>query len=321
MSTTAPEPVVASALWSALGTTVVLCLTDPDGLDEATRMLEHELAQIDWVASRFRPDSEIERLNARAGEWAVISPDLHAMLVVALQAARFSGGLVDPTLGDALIAAGYDRDWAELERVGFNPTSTLDRTPRRSSSWRGVAFIEQADGSAWACLPSGTRIDLGATAKAYAADRAAELIASVTGAGALVSLGGDIATAGPPPEGGWRVHVTDDHRSGPTAPGQTVRIQGGALATSSTTVRRWSGRAGTMHHIIDPRTGLPAGGPWRTVSVTAADCVDANTATTAAIVLGEQAPAWLAELGFAARLVAHDDSVTTLGGWPQDDDS
>jgi thiamine biosynthesis lipoprotein len=318
MSTTRPAP-LSSALWSALGTTVVLCVTAADALPEATRLLERELAEIDRVASRFRADSEVERLNARAGEWAVISPDLYDVLLVALQAARFSGGLVDPTLGDALIAAGYDRDWAELERVGFTTTPTLERTRRRSSNWRGVAFVEQENGGAWACLPSGTRIDLGATAKAYAADRAAELIASVTGAGALVSLGGDIATAGSPPDDGWRVHVTDDHRSAPTAPGQTVCIQGGALATSSTTVRRWNGESGAMHHILDPRTGLPAHGPWRTVSVTAADCVDANTATTAAIVLGEQAPAWLTELGFAARLVAHDGSVTTLGGWPEDE--
>jgi FAD:protein FMN transferase len=316
MSTTTPDPILASALWSALGTTVVLCVSDPDALSEATRLLEQELAQIDSVASRFRPDSEVERLNARAGEWAVISPELHAALLVALQAARLSGGLVDPTLGDALIAAGYDRDWAQLERAGLSRGSTLEPTRRRRSSWRAVAFVEQSDGSAWACLPAGIKLDLGATAKAYAADRAAERIALATGSGTLVSLGGDIASAGAAPQGGWRVRVTDDHRSGPEAPGQTVCIRSGALATSSTTVRRWRGQGGVMHHILDPRTGLPAHGPWRTVSVTAGDCVDANTATTAAIVLGEQAPEWLEDLGFAARLVAHDGAVLTLGGWP-----
>jgi len=316
MSTTIPDPILASALWSALGTTVVLCVSDPGALSEATRLLEQELAEIDSVASRFRPDSEVERLNARAGEWAVISPELHAALLVALQAARLSGGLVDPTLGDAMIAAGYDRDWAQLERAGLSRLSTPEPTRRRHSNWRGVAFVEQSDGSAWACLPAGTKLDLGATAKAYAADRAAERIALATGSGTLVSLGGDIASAGAAPQGGWRVRVTDDHRSGPEAPGQTVCIQGGALATSSITVRRWRGQAGTMHHILDPRTGLPARGPWRTVSVTAGDCVDANTATTAAIVLGEQAPEWLEDLGFAARLVAHDGAVLTLGGWP-----
>jgi thiamine biosynthesis lipoprotein len=315
MSSTETVP-LNSALWSALGTTVVVCVSAAEALTEATLLLERELAGIDRVASRFRTDSELERLNARAGEWAVISPLLYELLLVALQAARFSGGLVDPTLGEAVIAAGYDRDWAELEHVGFTKTATQTRT--RSSSWRGVAFVAQRDGSAWAWLPSGSRLDLGATAKAYAADRAAELITATTGSGALVSLGGDIATAGSPPDGGWRVHVTDDHRSGPEVPGQTVCILGGALATSSTTVRRWSNESGEMHHILDPRTGLPAEGPWRTVSVTAADCVDANTATTAAIVLGEQAPVWLDELGFAARLVAHDGTVMTVGGWPQD---
>jgi thiamine biosynthesis lipoprotein len=319
MSSTTPAPALASALWSALGTTVLLCVTEPEALEQATELLERELAEIDRVASRFRPDSELERLNDRAGSWSVVGPELYAALAVALAAARFSGGLVDPTLGGTLIAAGYDRDWAELERTGFTSTSPRERTRRRRSSWRGVAFVEQPDGGAWVCLPPGIRLDLGATAKAYAADLAADRIASVTGVGVLVSLGGDIATAGAPPQGGWLIHVTDDHRAGLSAPGQTVRIQGGALATSSTTVRRWRGEAGEMHHILDPRTGLPAAGPWRTVSVTAADCVDANTATTAAIVLGAQAPAWLAELGFAARLVAHDGRVTTLGGWPQDE--
>ena len=321
MSATTPNTTVASALWSALGTTVVLCLTDPAALTEATLLLEQELAQIDRLASRFRQDSEVERLNARAGEWAVVTPELYGVLLVALQAARFSGGLVDPTLGDALIAAGYDRDWAALERAGLSRISTLARTRHRRSSWRAVAFIEQPDGSAWACLPAGTKLDLGATAKAYAADLAAQRIAAATGAGTLISLGGDIATAGLAPAGGWRVHVTDDHRSGPAAPGQTVCIHGGALATSSTTVRRWAGSGAAMHHIFDPRSGLPARGPWRTASVTAADCVDANTATTAAIVLGELAPEWLEHLGFAARLVAHDGAVLTLGGWPAEDDA
>jgi thiamine biosynthesis lipoprotein len=318
MSAATPEQ-SSSALWSALGTTVVLCVTDPAALAEATRLLEEQLAQIDRVASRFRADSEVERLNARAGGWAAISPELYATLVVALQAARLSGGLVDPTLGDELIASGYDRDWAELERAGFTNTATLELPRRSRAGWRGVAFVEQPDGSAWACLPRGARLDLGATAKAYAADLAAERISAATGSGALVSLGGDISTAGPAPAGGWLVHVTDDHRSAPTAPGQSVRIHGGALATSSTTVRRWQADSGAMHHILDPRTGRPAQGPWRTVSVTAADCVDANTATTAAIVLGEQAPAWLTDLGFAARLVSHDGHVTTVGGWPQDE--
>lgn len=159
-------------------------------------------------------------------------------------------------------------------------------------------------------------LDLGATAKALCADRAAAAAARATGAGVLVSLGGDIAIAGGAPAGGWTIHVTDDHRSGPEAPGQTIAIAGGGLATSSTTTRRWRHDGRLMHHILDPWTGSPATGPYRTVSVAAADCVRANTASTAAIVLGDGAPAWLTERALPARLVAHDGAVTVLGGWP-----
>jgi thiamine biosynthesis lipoprotein len=132
----------------------------------------------------------------------------------------------------------------------------------------------------------------------------------------LVSLGGDISLAGPAPAGGWRIHVTDDHRSDAQAPGQTITLNEGGLATSSTTTRRWRHEGRVMHHIIDPATGTPAEGPWRTVSVAAGNCVDANIASTAAIVLGRAAPAWLSERGLAARLVSLDGAIETLGGWP-----
>jgi FAD:protein FMN transferase len=165
-------------------------------------------------------------------------------------------------------------------------------------------------------IPTGMKLDLGATAKAWAADRAGRAVYDATGCGVLVCLGGDISTAGPSPAGGWRIHVTDDHRSGPQAPGQTVSIAGGGLATSSTSVRRWRHEGRTMHHIIDPSTAEPVVSPWRTVSVAAADCADANIAATAAILRGERAPAWLADLQVPARLVGCDGEVVTVGSWP-----
>jgi thiamine biosynthesis lipoprotein len=165
-------------------------------------------------------------------------------------------------------------------------------------------------------LPAGMRLDLGATAKALAADRAAQRVTAATAAGVLVSLGGDLSVAGRVPAGGWLIHVTDDHRSDADAPGQTVAISSGGLATSSTTTRRWRHRGEVMHHILDPRTGAPIHSPWRTVSVAAASCVDANIASTGAVVLGDAAPDWLAEHGLAARLVATDGHVVRLGGWP-----
>ncbi len=165
-------------------------------------------------------------------------------------------------------------------------------------------------------LAGQAQLDLGATAKALAADRCAGIIAGQLGCGVLVSLGGDIAVAGPGPAGGWQIRVTDDHAAGPDAPGQTVAISSGGLATSSTTVRRWARDGRRMHHIIDPATGGPARSCWRTVSVAAGRCIDANTASTAAIVRGPTAVAWLRALGLPARLVSEDGSVQTTAGWP-----
>ena len=166
-------------------------------------------------------------------------------------------------------------------------------------------------------VPTGVRLDLGATAKAWAADRAASAAASASGCGALVSLGGDIATCGPAPAGGWKIHVTDDHRSDCSAPGQTISIRSGGIATSSTAVRRWSHDGHTMHHIIDPRTGAPVLDSWRTVSVAAASCADANIAATAALVRAHTAPRWLARVGLPARLLDWAGNVTTVASWPE----
>jgi thiamine biosynthesis lipoprotein len=161
-------------------------------------------------------------------------------------------------------------------------------------------------------------LDVGATAKALAADRAARAAAEACGCGVLVSVGGDVATAGEAPRGGWRVRVTDDHRSPPGAPGQTIAIRCGGLATSGTAVRRWRSGGDSAHHIIDPTTGAPAQTPWRTVSVAAADCAQANIAATAAIVRGKRATAWLERISLPARLVDAHGRVTVLAGWPRD---
>jgi thiamine biosynthesis lipoprotein len=163
-------------------------------------------------------------------------------------------------------------------------------------------------------------LDLGATAKALAADRAAERANASAGAGVLVSLGGDIALAGPAPPEGWRVRVTDDHRSDVSAPGQWIALRTGGLATSSTTTRRWSTASGSAHHLIDPATGRSVSGVWRTVSVTAASCLDANIASTAAIVRGERAAAWLESLGLPSRLVSTDGAARHVAGWPTQGD-
>jgi len=165
-------------------------------------------------------------------------------------------------------------------------------------------------------LDNGAQLDLGATAKARAADQCAGQIAGQLRCAVLVSLGGDVAVAGGSPAGGWLIRVTDDHAAPDTAPGQTVAIASGGLATSSTTVRTWSAGGRLVHHIVDPATGAPAASCWRTVSVAAGTCTDANTASTAAIIRGADAPAWLSGLGLPARLVGHDGTVLTTAGCP-----
>ncbi|HJX46462.1 MAG TPA: FAD:protein FMN transferase, partial [Gaiellaceae bacterium] len=133
----------------------------------------------------------------------------------------------------------------------------------------------------------------------------------------LVSLGGDIAIAGSAPVGGWPVRIADDHAAPLDGPGPTVALESGGLATSSTTVRRWRSGSDALHHLVDPRTGRPAESPWRTVSVAAKSCVDANVASTASFLL-DDAPAWLEARGLPARLVSIGGGRAVVAGWPED---
>ena len=317
-TTDARAPVVspASADWKALGTMVQLIVTDPVRLADGRRLLEADLAAVDAACSRFRSDSELVALDSVPGP-VEVSPLLAQALAVALRAARLTDGDVDPTVGAAMAAIGYDRDFPLVPASG--PAVTL--TVRSVPGWRQVQFDEQ---SRILALPPGVRLDLGATAKAWAADRSAARLAAALGCGVLVSLGGDIAVAGGTPPGGWRVRVQDvtgRPEDPPVGPSAVVAIRDGGLATSSTTARRWRRGGDVLHHILDPRTGLPAPACWRTVSVAAASCADANTASTAAIIRGRGAQAWLTGLGLPARLVDEAGNVHTVGGWPEDSDA
>jgi thiamine biosynthesis lipoprotein len=302
---------VAEDSFGVFGTTAVLLVTDAGALPAARAIADRELAAVDLAASRFRADSELTALNAAGGAARPVSPLFADLIAAALRAARLTDGAVDPTCAAALAGLGYDRDFAAV-RAGTAAAPPAGR-PAPVPGWRTV---ELDAGAGQARLRDGARLDLGATAKAWAADRCAAQIAGQVSGGVLVSLGGDIAVAGPAPDGGWRVRVTDDHAAAPDAPGQTVAITEGGLATSSITVRAWRSGGRPVHHIIDPATGEPARPCWRTVSVAAGTCVDANTASTAAIVRGAAAPDWLAAAGLPARLVAPDGTAVTTAGWP-----
>lgn len=303
---------VGTDSFRALGTTAAIFLTEPAGLERARAILERELEEIDLACSRFRADSEIAEVNRADGHAVRVSDLFLEAVTVAVRVAEASGGAVDPTVGRALRAIGYDRDFDEIA----SGASGLERVRASVAlGWRAVSIDPER---AAVQVPAGVELDLGATAKALTADRAAKRVHADLGGGVLVNLGGDLSVAGDPPAGGWLVRVTDDHAADPAAPGQTISVVAGGLATSSTTVRRWDGAFGTSHHIVDPRTGESAREVWRTVSVAAGSCVDANAASTAAIVRGEAAPAWLSERRLPSRLVRASGEVVRLCDWPED---
>jgi len=304
------------AEWKAIGTTIRVVVTDPGRLESARAMLTDDLAALDLACSRFRADSELIRLEARAGRPTTVSALLAGAVRAALRGAQLTDGLVDPTVGRAMEDMGYDRDFASVpadDRADGALRVTVSHVPH----WRQIHLD---DATKQLTVPAGVRLDLGATAKAWAADHSAEGIARVLGCGVLVSLGGDIAVAGEVPPGGWPVRVQDvsgDPLTPGEVPSDVITIRGGGLATSSTSARRWRRGGDLMHHILDPRTGRPADSDWRTVSVAAGSALDANIASTASIIRGRSAIGWLTRLGLPSRLVAVDGSVTTLAGWPE----
>lgn len=312
MTTRTPAP--AQVVFPALGTTAALLVTDPRALPAAEAVLRAELTAVDLTCSRFRPDSELSRVNLRAGTPTTVGEQFAEALQDALRAARLTDGAVDPTVGSAVIALGYDRTFASLRPDDARTVPVARPVP----GWQRIVFDPRTRRLR---LPPHTRLDLGATAKARTADRAARHAAAATGCGVLVGLGGDLATAGPPPEGGWRIALADDHARPAAGSGPAVAVTGGALATSGIRVRTWRRGGRTLHHIVDPATGEPAAPVWRTVTVAAATCVDANAVSTAAIVLGDRAVDRLHATGLPARLVRLDGTVVRLGGWPPDSDA
>ena len=299
--------------FAALGTSALVAVTEDEALPRARSLLEIALSRLDATCSRFRPDSELSRANACAGRTVGISPLLAELVAVALRAYDTSQGCVDPTLGSELRAAGYDRTFTLVsERATWVFAPRLRRDPH-------VHDVQLDIEQRTLRVPAGVELDLGATAKAWCADRMAVLIARLTNTGALVSLGGDIAVAGKPPAAGWPIRIAADHGAPLDGPGPVVAIVQGGLATSSTAVRRWRTHRGDAYHILDPATGDPAPTPWQCVSVAATSCVEANVAATAAIVLGAAAPEWLEERALPARLVSLNGATVFTAGWPSDD--
>ena len=272
----------SSCSFPALGTTAVVCVTDATALADARAALERELLAVDVACSRFRPDSELVWLNANAGKAVQVGETLFEAIVVALRAAAATEGLVDPTIGRSLRLAGYDRSF-ECVRTGRREGPTFVAAP-------GWGTVEIAAEARTVRLPPGGELDLGASAKALAADRSASAIARSTGCGALVSLGGDVAVSGAAPRDGWPIRVSDDHAAPLDGSGPVVSISYGGTRYIRHRGASWRARPRGASPHLDPRTGRPAVTPWRTVTVAAATCVDANAASTASLVLGEERP-------------------------------
>jgi thiamine biosynthesis lipoprotein len=292
-----------TAVWSDWSCLVRLVVSDPQALTPAVAQLGSLMRRVDRVASRFRIDSELNWANANAGRPVAISATLAELVDTALGEASRSNGCLDPTVGADLRRLGYDRD---IALVSDSEDAVVEHTGPRPT-WRDVGLDLFAG---LLTVPPHSSLDLGASAKAHTADLAAAALHRRFGCDVLVEIGGDLAVAGRLRP--WQVTVAE--RAG--RQGQQVSLHEGGLATSSTRIRRWWRGDQEVNHIVDPGTGRPAEGIWRTVSVAARTATHANTCSTTAIVLGDEALAWLHDQRVAARLVDRDGLVVTIGDWP-----
>lgn len=306
-----PVPAYSSCTFTTLGTYAYVAVRDAGELAKAEALAREILTDVDETCSRFREDSDLSAVNENPGQWTRAHPVLVAGVRVALDAARLTDGLVTPLLGRPLSYWGYDRDFASLTELADRPLGGASEAPADPHAWTRVELDQDA-----VRIPAGTALDLGATAKAWASDMIAAAWRENLDGGALISLGGDLAIVadGQP----WPIAVSERPHADPD---QLVTLDSGGLATSSTTVRRWRRGGAVRHHLIDPRTGRPANGPWRTITATGASAVAANTATTAALILGTEAVPWLDSHAIDARLVDNAGRVRTTGTWPVPDDS
>jgi len=291
---------------TAFGVVAEVVVAEPGALVGAVELLGDEVDAMDRAASRFRADSEVCMLRDAGGSPRPVSSTLLEAVLVAVRMAAATEGAVDPTVGAAMCRIGYDRHFDDVGPQVAGSLPAAEAVP----GWRAIEVDEE---SSTIRVPAGTLIDLGATAKALTADRVATRAAVALGCAVMVSLGGDVAVAGPPPPGGFPIGVGDVAGAAADA---TVAIIGGGLATSGVSVRRWLLGGHRVHHIVDPANGWPVEEVWRTVSVVAATCVEADAAATAAMVKGRGAPSWLAGHGLPARLVNRTGEVELVGPWP-----
>ena len=281
-------------------------------------MLAGELAAVDAAGSGLAATPKPLAGEPRQRLLVTVSQLFADALATALDAAELTDGDVDPTCGQSLVRLGYDRDFAGARRR----TGPLRQPPRPAGGWRSVDLDPAPALTVSECPPASCSTWAPPPRRSPRTARRPPIAGRRLGGGVLVNLGGDLRVAG------GHTSRTAGGSASPTTLGfdgsgawliptsQAVMITGGGLATSGPAVRSWQRGTARFHHIIVPSTGLPAQSCWRGVSVAAATCVDANIASTAAIIRSEQATGWLAGLGLPARLVRHDGEAVTVAGWP-----
>jgi thiamine biosynthesis lipoprotein len=276
-------------------------VTDPERIDDAQHAVRGLVRDAARLVDLDRPSAQVYRLLRAGGEPVSVSPLLARLVTVALDAAGATGGLLDPTVGAAVL--GLDRRRHRPGEHGAARTGALPTCGRlgahRSRPTTGPGAI-RVDGRRLSA-PAGTVLDLRATTDAVVADIAARVVARRLGIGAVVGVGGDVAQAGPAPAGGWRVALPD---------GAMLRLPAGRAVSTV--------RPGRGHRVIDPRTGAPAPDVWAAVSVVHPRLVTAKALAVAAAVLGPDAAEYLTGHGAAYRLVAADGAVVAAPPWPRD---
>ena len=286
-----------------MGTEVHVLL--PEDRGDAIALVRALFESWEATLSRFRPESELSRLNARAGDTAAAGPLLFHVVATALDAARSTDGAFDPTLLRQLVGIGYGKSFARMSDMASAASALL---PRRGGGWRSIALDRRARTIR---LPAGCGLDLGGIAKGMAVDAALDLLAAHGVRAALVSAGGDLAVRGLPPHAHWWPVLVGDE-DGPVVP--LVR---GALATSGIARRSWLQGEVRRHHLVDPETGEPAENGLHEVSVAAGRCEVAEVAATAAFVLGpDDGGTLLRRHGLAGLLTLDDGTQLGIGSWP-----
>jgi thiamine biosynthesis lipoprotein len=272
-----------TARFRAMGCDVVVAGGTHAEHREIERLFQHR----EQVFSRFIADSELNHVNASAGRVVAVSRLFADTLQVALDAVRESEGLVVPTEGASLEAAGYSVDFDMIRAREHAPRIDPGRDrPGGLIVWGRLV-----------CVPPGIKLDLNGVVKALAIDDA---LATLSGDG-FVSAGGDLATRG--------------HLTVALPGGDAVLLRQGALATSGTTKRRWLRAGQVQHHLIDPRTGAPAMSPWAEVTACGSTCVGADVAAKGGFLLGEHGPEWLDDRGIPARFVSSAGTATLNLSW------